>query len=968
MGHTAARRICPEYPTLARRIARLVVCASILLPWTPATAALPCDSQPRAAAMPVEIAVPPGRWLLAHLTEDGTDWVLVAKRQRWQLETDTAPSRMATEQLTLPGSWFPRLTLDARAWNGDPLQKPALNYRCLPWEPPLMASVDLMWGGAWLVQRERAGGDAAAARLDQQARFHFARALGASPAAALKATAQHSTAYLLTRIGHRPAAAAVFDEAARQWQIAGQRGAHLAARFHAAQARLNGGNVAEASMALDALRKVPDLHRWPFLQRWVENDYCVALHESGEWMRAAGCFASMAQIDHGLGATRDAALAVCNRAFALAGGRRWNEAEVAAAACVTERFASANARGRAQALHLRGWVRLQRGELRAGIDDLAGALALHEGVGDGPMSWQVRSLLASAWLLLDEEPRAVAMLRDGLDDFPRSRDLATHARLTHELGRVQRWGRSPLAATTLASARDLYAELGWVRLQQEVACELAVAGWGPAPSACPLGLARGELSSTPAQAMLERALHAGAAADDWPMRLLWLELAIDATRAGADGSRLDQVIEALAERSRQMDQDTELTRRVRAAVQLEIAGAAAALAAHTGRSRLAHTALALARSAGPPLTSARSVLFGNTAFESVNGDPRSATADEADHSQPLPSGIAELVHVRFGRHGYWLLARGSAVHASQAPADAIIGDLVERWRHGAETQADTMHLRTLAAEIAQFLSLDQLLLPQDRILLTRLNGAIADLPWSALPDSGRAANSRLGYAPVGSHLAVIAAVGEVDTRSLQLPARILQMAALDPAELPIELAGSRSESALLQQLGKQYSTPLELLSLAALGRGATPFAPATLVLLSGHAAADRARGENAALRLGADGLGRWGTLDLESWRPPPTILILGACESAAGPQRRYFGDFGLASSAARSGAPWVLGHRWPIDDQAAAEFHRVFVDAVLGGMAPAAAMVRAQRSLAESRRFANPRHWSGALLIHNPAG
>lgn len=516
--------------------------AAWLLFWAlPALATEACDGQPRNATLPVSIDVPAGQWLKARLVENGTDWVLQASEQGWRLESDTAPSRLAIERLALPGSIFHRPTVDVRTWSGESKQKPDLLFSCVDWSPSLMASLDLMWGGAWLVERERAGGADAATRLDQLARTRFEHALGPQAGAEYQATAQHSIAYLLTRDGRSATAAAAFDAAAHLWQLAEHPGAERVARFHAAQALLNGGRVAEASAALESLRNTPGLDQWPFLQRWIDNDSCVARHELGEWDSAASCFARQAEQFEDQGLVRESTLARCNRLAALAGGHRRQAAQAATADCVNPQLASGSVRGRAQALHLRGWVRLQNGELLAGIGDLASALELLEAVGDDPMAWQVRSLLAGAWLVLDEEPRAIAMLQAGLGEFPRERDAATHAQLLHQLARTQRWSRSTQAVATLASARDLYAQLGWTRQEQAVSCELAIAGAAPAPAVdCPLGKAREDLMSGAADAVLTRSLSAAGSEGDEVTRLQWLELAVSAAQAGSDHESVER--------------------------------------------------------------------------------------------------------------------------------------------------------------------------------------------------------------------------------------------------------------------------------------------------------------------------------------------------------------------------------------------------------------------------------------------
>jgi len=939
-----------------------------MLPWmATATASALCDAELRTTTLPVEIEVPPGHWLQARLIEDGSDWVLMAAAGGWRLQTDTAPSRLAVERLTLPGSLFPMLAVDARPWSGDPDRKPALQYNCGPWVASLMPSLNLMWSGAWLVKLEGSRNATAVVRLDHQARDHLRRVLDDTATPAEMATAQHTLGYLLTTNGHRHAAASAFDAASGPWALAGHPGAQLAARFHAAQARLNGGAVTAAARALDDLGESGELERWPFLRDWIANDRCLARRELGDWDGAAACFAELAQHLSARGLAAESAMARCNRLAALAGGQRWHEARDATADCVSHQFASGSNRGRAQALHLRGWVRLRFGEIQSGIQDLAAALELLDQSSDSPMAWQVRSLLAGAWLVLDEAPRAIAMLQAGLAQFPAARDPATHARLTHELGLVERWAQTPQAAVTLGSARDRYQALGWTRLQRDVECELASAGWGAPPDECAVGLARADLAAGRAAEALRRTQSA-TAGSDWSTALEWLELAVDATFAGADAAVAESLLQQLIERSRTLDAHTELTRRMRAAVSLELAGAAAALVVAGGRRELAGHALTLLRSVGPPLSSARSVLYGASAISSTDRATLSATIRAPAPTATLPTGIAELGYLRFGARAFWLVARADQVRVMAAPDDARMRLLEQQWREALDQLADPATLERIGRSIADEIALADLVAEHDRLWLTHFSGPTAELAWSALPRERGERSTRLGYAPLGTTLAVIAAAGDVDPNTAMQPVRVSGLAGLIAADLPIELAGSRNESADLAELAQSHGLSLHLLSLADL-TGPRPVLPAdSLLLLSGHAAADRQLGELTALRLGSDSALRWGAPELESWRSPPAILILGACESASGPQRRYFGDFGLASAASRSGARWVLGHRWPIDDQAAANLHRSFIAALLEGRTPGDSLIVAQQTLADSRRFSHPRHWAGATLIHNSSG
>ncbi len=94
---------------------------------------------------------------------------------------------------------------------------------------------------------------------------------------------------------------------------------------------------------------------------------------------------------------------------------------------------------------------------------------------------------------------------------------------------------------------------------------------------------------------------------------------------------------------------------------------------------------------------------------------------------------------------------------------------------------------------------------------------------------------------------------------------------------------------------------------------------------------------------------------------PLELLVLSACETAAGDERAALG---LAGVAIRAGARSAVGSLWSISDEAAkvlvVDFYTRLKDPTVSR---AAALQGAQRSLLASQGFAHPFYWSPFLLI-----
>ena len=96
---------------------------------------------------------------------------------------------------------------------------------------------------------------------------------------------------------------------------------------------------------------------------------------------------------------------------------------------------------------------------------------------------------------------------------------------------------------------------------------------------------------------------------------------------------------------------------------------------------------------------------------------------------------------------------------------------------------------------------------------------------------------------------------------------------------------------------------------------------------------------------------------------PLELLVLSACETAAGDDRAALG---LAGVGLRAGARSAVGSLWNVSDAATALLFEDFYGRLHApGTSRAAAMRAAQQELLDSDRFNHPFFWSGFLLINS---
>ncbi|HVH19941.1 MAG TPA: CHAT domain-containing protein [Myxococcota bacterium] len=93
---------------------------------------------------------------------------------------------------------------------------------------------------------------------------------------------------------------------------------------------------------------------------------------------------------------------------------------------------------------------------------------------------------------------------------------------------------------------------------------------------------------------------------------------------------------------------------------------------------------------------------------------------------------------------------------------------------------------------------------------------------------------------------------------------------------------------------------------------------------------------------------------------PLELLVLSACQTAAGDERAALG---LAGVALQAGARSAVATLWSVNDEAAARIIQRFYAELAAGASRAKALQRAQQSLIETTAFRHPAYWSPFLLI-----
>jgi CHAT domain-containing protein len=93
------------------------------------------------------------------------------------------------------------------------------------------------------------------------------------------------------------------------------------------------------------------------------------------------------------------------------------------------------------------------------------------------------------------------------------------------------------------------------------------------------------------------------------------------------------------------------------------------------------------------------------------------------------------------------------------------------------------------------------------------------------------------------------------------------------------------------------------------------------------------------------------------------LVTLSACRTALGKELNGTGVISLTSAFLHAGAARVLSTLWEIDDEAGAEFMRLFYERLLTHRdSPASALRRAQIAFMEGGRWQSRYFWGGYRL------
>jgi len=137
------------------------------------------------------------------------------------------------------------------------------------------------------------------------------------------------------------------------------------------------------------------------------------------------------------------------------------------------------------------------------------------------------------------------------------------------------------------------------------------------------------------------------------------------------------------------------------------------------------------------------------------------------------------------------------------------------------------------------------------------------------------------------------------------------------------------------------------------------------VHFSTHAQADAAHPELSAVVLSlvdAKGKQQDGMLRLSTILETPVrahLVVLSACEGAAGREIRAEGMQSLTQAFILAGARQVISSPWPVDDFVSRQFMPRFYEALLvQGLPPEAALRAAQLSMIRTRAFGDPAKWA----------
>lgn len=108
-------------------------------------------------------------------------------------------------------------------------------------------------------------------------------------------------------------------------------------------------------------------------------------------------------------------------------------------------------------------------------------------------------------------------------------------------------------------------------------------------------------------------------------------------------------------------------------------------------------------------------------------------------------------------------------------------------------------------------------------------------------------------------------------------------------------------------------------------------------------------------------------LEIQDWQLESDLVVLSACQTGVGEEVGGEGVWGLGQAFLMAGASRVVVSLWSVNDRATQTFMTKFYRAMMvGGQAPADALVQVRREMLAHSRTADPYYWAGFVLQGAP--
>ena len=108
--------------------------------------------------------------------------------------------------------------------------------------------------------------------------------------------------------------------------------------------------------------------------------------------------------------------------------------------------------------------------------------------------------------------------------------------------------------------------------------------------------------------------------------------------------------------------------------------------------------------------------------------------------------------------------------------------------------------------------------------------------------------------------------------------------------------------------------------------------------------------------------------EIAEWRLDADLVLVGACDSAAGVNIAGEGVMGVAYGMLTAGARSVIAPLWAVDDAASSTMSVALYSAIRSSSSPAAALRAAQlQTLSRDERRREPRYWAAYIAIEYPS-